>query len=101
MPRYEHPRVAGADDPPRFALDLGGVRYVLDSDGCFETDNRQAVEALADAHDTTPAAMRVDGNGDGDENADPEEFVCGATLGDGGTCSRAVDGPDERCYQHG
>lgn len=98
MPRYRHPRV-GPEDDAQFAVDLGGVRVVLDSDGCFETDNRQYVEDLADAYDTTPEAMRVGGD-DSDGGDGGEEYVCGADLGDGGACSRAVDSPGATCYQH-
>lgn len=28
-------------------------------------------------------------------------FVCGAELSSGGECSREVDAPDGRCWQHG
>jgi len=90
MPRYRHPRL-GPDDDARFAVDLGGETVVLDGDGCFKSDDRAAVEALADAYDTTPAEMRVDGS---------DDYECGADLGDGETCSRSVATPEATCYQH-
>jgi hypothetical protein len=99
MPRYRHPRV-GPDDDARFAVDLGGTRVVLDSDGCFESDNRAYVEELAGAYDTTVEAMRVDEVDDTTDTDDSDEYECGATLDGGGTCSRAVATPDATCYQH-
>lgn len=36
---------------------------------------------------------------DGDSEDDTEGIVCGARVA-GGTCSRTVDHPDERCWQH-
>lgn len=95
MPRYRHPRL-GPDDDARFAVDLGGETVVLDSDGCFESEDRAAVEALADAYDTTPDAMRVDGA----DGTDGDAYECGATLDGGGTCSRRVETPEATCYQH-
>lgn len=29
-----------------------------------------------------------------------DEYECGAETSSGGTCSREVDGPDERCWAH-
>jgi hypothetical protein len=98
MPRYRHPRL-GPDDDARFAVDLGGETVVLDGDGCFESEDRAAVEALADAYDTTPDAMRVDGGDDGGL-ADPDNYECGADLDGGGTCSRTVATAEATCYQH-
>lgn len=97
MARYRHPRIdPDADDPAQFAVDLGGERVVLDSDGCFESDDAAAVRALADAYDTAVADIRVDD--DADETADTDDTeVCGAELSTGGTCDR----PADECPYHG
>lgn len=29
-----------------------------------------------------------------------DDFECGATLSDGGTCGRTVGSPSERCWDH-
>jgi len=84
MPRYRHPRTLGRDDPAQFAVDLGGDRVTLDADGCFETDDRGAVERLADAHDCDVADLRVD-------TAD----TCDTVKSDGEVCGR-----DRPCPYH-
>lgn len=53
MARYRHPRGAAV------AIDLGGERVVCDDDGTFESDDKAAVRALAQAYDTTVADLRV------------------------------------------
>lgn len=78
MTRYRHPRTIGRDDPAQFAVDLGtGERVVLDAEGCFESDDEGAVEALAQAHDLALSDLRVDATCDV-EKADGE--VCGRDL---------------------
>lgn len=37
---------------------------------------------------------------DGEAVVGGETHECGAETSDGGTCSREVDGPDERCWAH-
>ena len=81
MPRYRHPRV-DADDPARFAVQLGDEQVVLDSDGCFESEDDRAVERLADAYGTTPEDMRVD---DGE--------TCEVVKADGDVCGRELPCP--------
>jgi hypothetical protein len=91
MARYRHPRIdPDADAPAQFAVDLGSERVVLDSDGCFESDDEAAVRKLAAAYDTDVASIRVDGDTDDAE-------VCGVELSTGGTCDR----PADECPYHG
>jgi len=73
--RYKHPRALGREDPPQFAVDLNGERVVLDSAGCFETDNDRAVEQLAAAYNVAVSDLRV-------------EETCDVVKGDGEVCGR-------------
>lgn len=104
MPTYRHPR---SHPPARVHVSRGDKRPVAD-DGTFDAP-RQVAESIADHHGVSAAEMRVDsddgsnestGNGGlGVETEEPQP-VCGATLSDGGTCTREVDAPEDRCWQH-
>lgn len=100
MPRYRHPRVTDPGDGFRgFAVDLGGARVLVEPDGTFEASGDDAVRALADAHDTTPEALRVDGDADADAeddaDADGTTGTCDVVKGDGEVCGR-----DRPCPYH-
>lgn len=75
MTRYRHPRALGVDDPPQFAVDIGGTHIDLDADGCFETDNEAAVQAIADANGVTLDELRV-------------RDTCDVVKSDGDVCGR-------------
>jgi hypothetical protein len=84
MPRYRHPSAGdGPGVPPaRVHVSRGEVAPV-DESGVFEAPQRVA-QAIADHHDTTVGAMRVDGEG-GDE---------------GGACPYCDDYDGEYVAQH-
>jgi hypothetical protein len=94
MPEYRHPR-ADADAPgyPPAQVHISRGETAAVTDGTF-TAPQSVAEAIARDHDTTASAMRVDGNSD---DASGETYYC---VGAGGDCSREVDEPGGKCWQH-
>lgn len=56
-------------------------------------DVKEQINDVADANGDEPYVDESDGEA-------TDDYECGAETSDGGTCSRDVDSPDERCWAH-
>lgn len=71
------------------------VRVVGREHGRHKTgDEFDIREEVAERH---PNSLEVVEESDDSED-EPEEYTC---AGNGGECSRSVDGPESYCWQHG
>lgn len=88
MPRVRHPRdVDGVAGHPPDRVTVRGNAYAVDGDPpTVELPTDAHVEDLADAYGLTPGTLRVS-----------ETHTC---VGKDGECSREVDEPGGRCWQH-